>query len=458
MIKKNLLWLWIAIISLINFWNTGKIQTIWLDPSPSIYNTNYNLTFLKWWWVLTNFLWQGKSITAFSGDCFFRRTNNWEPYFYCNNWSYNKQWFFGEYRSCDEITWYNSTPTNCTSQQITGDYKNLFKWFFKNVVNWDLMYYDLLYPYYNSRNWWHDEWYRIQMCWSSNNIWKSICFRANYTYTSQWWWTTRYWTLINSQNLSWLTYWLINNSRIWYAPWQNWYDESRENEENNTIINTTCPTIRQLMNNMWNQYNTGLCYNNTTYFNGESFETVTKDDIFTIFNNDYENYTNRISIYRNNCNSTATQQNCQKAFSGEYKKYSIISNAINWGADEKKLWNYCNMWLNYDPNATNCVASWYIKEEPTTEELLNEVTNTFEWIITPNTNSTGNTVFNSLCNENDPECYVKGNVRDVFWSLGNIYNKIVWLFEERKNVQGIIPDYILRITFITILFTIIFKK
>ena len=82
------------------------------------------------------------------------------------------------------------------------------------------------------------------------------------------------------------------------------------------------------------------------------------------------------------------------------------------------------------------------------------------WIIvTPWTNeSWTNNVLNTInkCENGDRDCYV--NNRNFIESLGNIYGKITWLFKERNWVNWIIPNYILRITFLTILFTVIFKK
>ena len=403
------------------------------------------------------FLWQAKSIIALSWNVLFRWTQEWQPYF--QGWSWNNfQWYFWQFASCDELTWLDSTPTNCTFNDITGDYKTLFRNFFQNVKARDYVYYD--YSPYSFGVWYQS--YKIYMCFSSNTIWKSLCFIRHYSRASSASNTTDKWTLINSQNYNY-TFANIPQSELWYAPWQAWYDGNREtpietwNTNTNINNNYICPTIWQLMKNYWPNYNTWLCYNNTSYFNGTSFETVEQQDIFTIFNNDYQNYVNRISIYFNSCNTPATATTCQNAFSGEYKKYSIIANATNSNVDQKYLWNYCNMWLNYDPNATTCTTNtWYLDEPPTTEEILEDI------IPTPSTTTTTwlrDNVFKSLCDgENDENCFWTWDIRNVFKSMDNIYQKITWLFKERKGVNGIIPDYILRITFITILFTVIFKK
>ena len=119
------------------------------------------------------------------------------------------------------------------------------------------------------------------------------------------------------------------------------------------------------------------------------------------------------------------------------------------------------MWLNYDPNATTCVASGHLAEQPTAEERLNDLINMNTGIPTPQTAELGtdNNVFNALCDPNDPtNCYGTWNVRDIVGSLESIYWKITGIFKQRNGVNGIIPDYILWITMLTLVFTILLKK
>ena len=473
MIKKTLLSLWISIICL-TWYTNAKVQEVWLLKYPSSVNQNYSIWFIKWWWVITDFIWVWKSVAWFDLSRLFWWSTNWLPYVYLkpnNSAIPTIQWFYDRYYVCNELTTIDTLPDNCTiwwyfdySWSLEND-KVFLKSFFSNVIAEDLVYYNSFEDRYGwatltySINW-------LDICWSSSEIWKSLCFRWVYCNSSSnsYCNSYNYGSLINSQNLSDLTFWNVANSRIWYAPGQAWYDWSRDNtnESTSNVVIGSCPTIAQILqNNYWSSYNTWLCYNNTTYFNWTNFETIEKDEIFTIFDDNYENYTNRISIYWNNCSSANTNQACANAFSGEYKKYSIIANAMNSNVEVKKLWNYCNLALNYDPNATTCVASGVVKEQPTQEEMLNDILNINTWIPTP-WNATGtqvNNVFNSLCDPNNPDtCYWTWNIRDIFWSMQRIYWKITWLFAQRQWVKGIIPDYILRITFLIILFTIIFKK
>lgn len=222
MIKK-ILWLWIFLLSIVSFSSAWKVQEISLSQLPSIYDSNYDLWFLKWWAVLTTFLWQSKSIIAFDSDSFFWWSSNWQPYYYNDS---SVQWFFWEYWACDELTWSDSVPTNCSSSPITWDYKTTFMSFFNNVNLWDYVYYDFENNWYSqgSTSWaWAN---RVWVCWSSSTIHRSLCFRRQYYNCSSCSSTQRqdYWSLVNSQNLSNLSFGAISNSRIGYAPWQKWYN------------------------------------------------------------------------------------------------------------------------------------------------------------------------------------------------------------------------------------------
>ena len=218
MIKKIFLWLFVWFVWLISFSN-AKTQEIWLDRYPSTENSNYSIWFLKWWGLLSSYLWTAKSVLAINNDVLFWRAPNWQPYFY-SPWF---QWFFGEYFACDELTWLDSVPKNCSSIPITWDFQVIWKGFFDQVKAWDYAYYWYTYWNNSSVNWFY---YRahIQVCWSSHEIWNSLCFWYNRHNSSQWSTTPDVWSLVNSQNLSNFNFGLLSSSWIWYAPWQAWYD------------------------------------------------------------------------------------------------------------------------------------------------------------------------------------------------------------------------------------------
>jgi len=474
-LKHSLIWLligWFIIIggSFVNAW---KIWYIW-ELTQSTYNNNYSFQ-VNWQWnLLTQYFWLWKRILQFTDWVYFFRWLNWIPYIYVSsNYSWptwnSQQWYLKNYALCDYIwlgSWNASQPQNCQSYSINWLSNFLPRYLWSLTNNW-YYYYDY---YQNNVNPRQAYCWALTVCFSNSSFSNSLCFywsNWGFKYPCDNWslgfpnWI--YWNDTNLENSLWLSPYFdsVDNSVLWVSPWQSGgWNNTNDNTTNVTI--QSCPTIAQILkNNYTSNYNSWLCYNNTTYFNGTNFETITKDNIFTIFNDNYENYTNRISIYRNNCTNANTTQACQNAFSWQYKKYSIIANAQQSNVDEKKLWNYCNLALNYDPNTTTCVWSWLIKEQPTQEEILNDILNINTGVPIPwnATTTQNNNVFNSLCDPNNPQnCYWSWNVRDIFWSMQRIYGKITWLFIERSGVDGIIPDYILRITFLTILFTIIFKK
>ncbi len=414
MIKKTLLWLWITLLSFIWFSNA---QSLWNLPLSFYQWNTYNTidTDLNFESILTNDDTYKSLYFSFSdGTKKYIFWNNWKIYFY--NWKTNVQWYYDKVCliQSDDWTW---NWNNCQN----NDYQDIS------------IFYNLQTPNFtNARV--YPEWWIWNLCFYDSNSKYYYCFNVELLT-----WSLNIPSNTNIDNVS---------QYFWNSFFSNWtWNKPIQTGTNNNYI---CPTIWQLMRNMGEKYNTWLCYNNTMYFNWTNFEQIEKEDIFTIYDDDYNNYINRISIYRNNCTNTNTTQACKNAFSGEYKKYSIISNAINSNVDEKKLRNYCNMWLNYDSNATTCVASWWwIKENYTTEEMINDIINGDFKILRPWTW----TVFDNLREYEENKC----NTRDARCNINQIYEKITWLFENRNGQNWIIPDIILWFWFIIILFTVIFK-
>ena len=102
--------------------NSYNIQQVWLDSSPSWGDPNYQLTFLKWWGLMTSFVWYSKGVTAIYDNVLFWRTPNWLPYLYYNSYVWSKQWFFNWYSVCDPLTWLDSVPmSNCVDYTIWED-------------------------------------------------------------------------------------------------------------------------------------------------------------------------------------------------------------------------------------------------------------------------------------------------------------------------------------------------
>lgn len=228
MIKKLkiLLFAFLFVLFGFSFSIAYKIQPIWIDSSPSIVNNQYDVTFLKWGWVLTNYLWSAKSVLALDSNILFWRTPNWFPYIYSPSF----QWFFDRYFSCDPFTWLDSTLNWCSSLPLNYSWSNsaeigIFKNFFSKVVPWDYVYYNYINEDYVGWSLRYSE-HWLEICFSSSEIWKSLCFRwwycdSNSVYHCPWFLGD--WKLTNSQNYSDLNFWNISYNSIWYAPWQNGY-------------------------------------------------------------------------------------------------------------------------------------------------------------------------------------------------------------------------------------------
>lgn len=231
MIKK-ILWLLVVVFSCIWF-SSATFQTVWLLKQNSSINNQYSLWFLKGWTVLTEFLWQSKSVLALDSNVLFWWYPDWRPYFYWPSW----QWFFIYYDSCPEIvyTWDNFVfdMSQCSRSLISWtDYKDLFKWFFSTIKDSDFVFYE----YRNQNDGWMGNYsfhyYSTDFCWSSSEIHKTLCFDYNDCY--YWWpygWHNRC-TMYDGgwfENNLWynnLSFWNIPISEIWYAPWTINYDNN----------------------------------------------------------------------------------------------------------------------------------------------------------------------------------------------------------------------------------------
>ena len=210
----------------------GAFGVVWFDKTPSVINSQFKLWFLKWGWVITDYLATNKSILALDSDKIFWRTPDWRPYFY----SPSSQWFFTKVFSCPEIiaTWdsFQLDFPSCSWIPMSWlDYWPMFKNFFSHVVIWDYTYYD-----YYHLVWWNtcSYWYHTHIvCFSSHELETTLCFAVWSCYNwCQWWsnscrsfcnWTICDWWVYESQDYQSLNFGNIPYWSIWSAPWQNWY-------------------------------------------------------------------------------------------------------------------------------------------------------------------------------------------------------------------------------------------
>lgn len=260
---------------------------IWLDSTVSEVNSSFKYTFLKWWAVLSELLWYSRSVLALDNWVLFWWTPNWLPYFYLEwgAWIPTAQGFFDRYFVCDVLTWW--LPQNCNlwwNISLTWDNQvlfSVFKNFFQQVNRDDLALYQYEKYSFDWSSWWKVNY--INVCFSSQSIWNSICFN---------WWicdsnSNRYCTSVrgawtSSQNYENLTFSNLSSNSIWYAPWQVWYlggwniDGWSEVVESAPItwdvMLKTCTKSRALDWYIRNWYNQNMCYssywNNIDIFSG----------------------------------------------------------------------------------------------------------------------------------------------------------------------------------------------
>ena len=250
------LWSSVLAVSYDEAWQT--IGLVGLTSYPSSINSNYSIWMLKWWWLLSSYLWVSKSVIAFDKSRLFWRSSNWYPYAYLksNVWAGDIEWFFDRYYSCDLMTW--EDLNNCTYTMIdyswsTDEFdKQVFITFFDTVDQWENFYLSTQDQRYVWATWSYSRNF-IRVCWNSEEIWKTFCFMG---WRCGWWHSNcnTFWNLVNSQHLKeqfsgWFDYWLLAQSWISYAPWQAWYGGGWNIEwSSNTSINVSM-TWNLLYNN-----------------------------------------------------------------------------------------------------------------------------------------------------------------------------------------------------------------
>lgn len=444
MIKKTLFWLLISLLSFIGFSSALDYTQIWYYYIWDVwvfYTSNSKNYFIDSLW---NFSTNWRNLFYWTTNTYNNQTRNysyswlnWNLYFvWPDPFSENltqyvvDKWCISPVSTRD----YNNSVfhSDCTFNKTVEEVKSRVSSFSEYVVS-------ILGS--ASPNWSFNNDLPLLLCLSDWNF--DYCVSCSIQNCPSWsnWLNLNFtdWTFNSLSSYNW------SSSFLW--GWGSYWNNARNN--NNNIY---CPTIKQLINKYGQNYNTWLCYNSTLKYENGQIQTVEKKDIFTVFEN-YQEYSNRLSIYQNQCTNPNTQQNCESAFSWQREKYSIIANIWNWWVDRKNIWNYCNLWLNYDPNATTCVASWYVAEPPTSEDVIDNIRENGLTIL--NKPWTWN-IFNSLLWSWENRENI--NIYDIIWNFTQIKDKVGSLFKERKWTNGIIPDYILWIIMLTLLLTVLFKK
>ena len=218
--------------------NVSSFQVAGLSSVPSQLNNQYEITFLKWGWLLTNLLWYWRNIFALDSNLLFFWTPSGYPYFL---WGSSYQWYFKYASSCSSLTSGGNyvTPSDCSSFDIWGGaWTSVFKSFFSKVYAGDIVYYE-------GYSWWRPYWVdRFTLCFNSEELNRSLCFNFSASYLEEWpsaWSSNFSWTLNLSvdttfSNLPW--------KYLWYAPGQNGYmgDYEGSSQWSSEVINNTSIT------------------------------------------------------------------------------------------------------------------------------------------------------------------------------------------------------------------------
>jgi len=481
MIKKTL---WLLILWLFSIWITNwywlQVLYNWIEweirnlPLATYWNTfklqNWANFLLNWQYKLFQTI---NEETAWWNNITYRRLRN---IFWTENWLYVivstspknttswiqtnniKQWYIHQF--CKTTYWTEEVNicsdywTNITVYSINDFIEN------EQYKNPDIILYK-------------DSWQYYQFCFWYENLNENICFdldssdcndycNTNCSNSSIKPWMTKECNTINiTRNPLMWELWTASDQITPIATYSVFWKTNEwwwEQEITKPITTHPCMTLNELFA-LRPQYNTWLCYSSDKIRNWTSFETTTQYSIYELYHT-YNDFRNDLNLYQNYCwNYVATQTACQNAFNWKQAEYSLISKLPN-NINDKDLYNYCDLALNYDRNTSTCVInSWATTPkpwtEPTYEDIIKAITNQNIKNQAPNTW----TVFDELCEEWDENCLQNMAVnRNILESLQNIYNKITSLFEKRTGVEWLIPSYIMRLIFLTLFFTILLKK
>lgn len=304
--------------------------------------------------------------------------------------------------------------------------------------------------------------YELWLCFEYTNQTKTICTWKQFNNNDNSIWLTynpyyyEIWTSLDLSNLQFMT----TDSPFGSPNW--WWNQTN----NNTNINTLplCPTIQQLINTYWNDYNINQCYSSSLIYTWWTIQQITPKTIFELYPQ-YTWYIADISTYNTYCRTPNTTTACQQAFEWKDIEYTLIAKIPD-NVKKANLYQYCHLQLDYnDKQTTTCVWSWIMQTWSnsqwnipiTTEDIINSITNNSYTIILPwwVTETWWNTTWDSIYN--DIVDLTSMNLRDSIDSLKRLYTKITWIFYRRNGVQWIIPNIITRWILLIVLFKI-FRK
>ena len=200
MIKK--LKYWLLLLCGLFFWINGFVNAmdlwivypIWYTYNSAVINSNIEMWVLPKGAFLSRVLWQAKAVFSpvsirwndedqyAINEMIYLFWNNKKPYLYVYKsvpwYLFFNQGFLTSYRVCDYFGSGGTHPLNCVSSSLLSDNDiELMTSFISTVSSSDYFY------YYTNIDWYGSEEPYLQVCMSSSELNKSICFE---------WWCTSY--------------------------------------------------------------------------------------------------------------------------------------------------------------------------------------------------------------------------------------------------------------------------
>lgn len=499
MIKKIL---WLLVFWFVIFWFTNAFQVpVWLWYIESSYDSQFELAVLKKWKFLTNFLWTTKPMFALDKDSFVF-WSSYDPnrmlYLYdkqsyeCLNSNHTvvTQWYINEFKSCDEFTWSVNSPTNCSSTQ---NFSREVVWNFLRTITTDD------WVYYSHYIWgeWYCRWfyYNFDICFSSTELHKALCFTVSHTAEGSAWWSNPFYWLWESLGLSDAEFSTINLSLLGDPPLYQW--EATQVESWNIVSDPDVTTNWDVVEFFQNgrDWDYDLCYLWTDYlwsdFSGDYvnwqwltiFEwysqlytwTAVADPYATVWSTSTMNVGAWLNTIMNNYYTQMFTRQDYDEFScgGDCLHYSFW-----WpnGLTSINTWYYYS-WTNWRPSVEFGWAALAVNKY---KQVLNEwdyiaayckaflsysLNTEYEWVIPNSLINNINNYKDSRDNNNSTDWQVPSwswfmfTWSSDFWeSARNFYAKIT----EKLNTDWfksfwIIPDYILWFLALILLFKFLKK-
>lgn len=414
--------------------DSSHIKVVWSSYSPSPYYNNYDVTVLKRWKFLSNYIWQAKPLYAL-GQYTYLFWNNWELYFYdywnyCSNRYALVQWFFQYYKICDEIISENQWTINCWNLE---SYDEEVVWrFLQNIDNWDLFLYDVVHNWDSYCRSYSNDW---SFCFSSHSLWKSLCFQ--YSLPSYWTLFWLIWSLdLPAQQGFWINVWLLSD-----PPSYAYIDDDPTDSSQWSLW--VCPTVWQLLATYSSDYNSSLCYSSSLLMSWGSVVSVTPNTIFELYPTLAEFRADR-ELFWNYCsNSVSLGWTCQQAFSWKDIEYTLLAK-IPWSVKTADLYQYCNLSLNHSSNESTCVSSWvYQTTWYTREDVIKDLVDWDYSIVVPSEDSI---VSQTLWDWYEWNWDIITTIQSLFWKFTSLFKQQTW------NTPCKLPIYIVSFLLVIILF------